>query len=419
MTNLREHVTHPFLLHLTASVISFLTVFSRRHDALTNPQFWAEDGRIWYADAYNRGIVYSLLTPQDGYYQTISRLVACFAQLLPLAQAPLVFNLTAIAVKVLVANFLLSRRMSTLIPSLGGRAAIAFLYLAMPHSSETNANLTNVQWHLALLSFLIIIAAPSSRTLWRIFDFTVVSISALSGPFCLLLLPVAVVHKLMRKEARTFILLVILAVGAMIQMSSLLATARPSAQPLGATIGLFWKIVGGHLFVSAVVGEHGYSWLVGHFIWNVGVAFLVTLTGLGLLVYAFIKAGLELRLLIFFAFLIVSSALLSPAISNEVPQWTVMWYTGACPRYWLIPIFCVFACLLDLTRNSLTTVRRVSTLLLALSVVGIVADWKYPRFKDLEFQRYAASFERVPAGEDITIPINPDWQMHLVKSSDR
>ena len=142
--------------YLVSSAVSFLIIFSRRPDAILNPQFWAEDGRVWYADAYNQGVIYSFFTPEAGYYQTISRLVAVFAQIFPLGYAPLFFNLAAIFVKILVVNFLLSSRLSNLIPSLAGRMLLAFIYLAMPHSHETNANLTNAQWHLAMLSFLII-----------------------------------------------------------------------------------------------------------------------------------------------------------------------------------------------------------------------------------------------------------------------
>jgi hypothetical protein len=277
MPNQRKHATYPYVFYPIVSLTSFLIVLSRRPDAVFNPQFWAEDGKVWYADAYNRGVIYSLFTPVTGYYQTISRLVACFAQIVPLAYAPLSFNLTAISVKILVVNFLLSERLAKLIPSFAGRALIAFFYLAMPHSYETNANLTNVQWHLALLSFFIIIAGPSGRMLWRLFDCALVLISALSGPFCLFLLPIAVILSWKRRQPHMFVLLVILSVGAMIQVSALLISPRPSVQPLGATVGLFLKIVGGHLFISAIIGERGYSWLINHSIWTEGMALVINL----------------------------------------------------------------------------------------------------------------------------------------------
>jgi hypothetical protein len=406
-----------FPFHLLSSAIAFLLIFSRRPDAILNAQFWAEDGKVWYADAYNHGAIYSFFTPVAGYYQTISRLVAVFAQAFPLDAAPLIFNLAALLCKIAVVNFLLSSRLSRLVPSVAGRVLIAFIYLALPHSGETHANLTNVQWHLALLSFLIIVAAPSDKTLWKIFDCLIVLISALSGPFCLLLLPVAAIKWAKTRDKRMVILFAILAFGAIIQLSSLLTTPRPSQQPLGASFGLFLKIVGGHWFVDSLLGDRIYSRLINWSFWNEISAFFVSLLGFGLLAFAFIRSNLELRLALIFAFLIASSALISPAISSDVPQWSAMWTPGIGSRYWLIPIFCFLVSLLYLAKNAkFSPVRYASVLLLVLSLVGVAADWKYTRFKDLEFQKYAAEFENAPIGQEVVIPINPEpWEMRLLK----
>ena len=416
MVNLKKLAEHRFF-YVLSSAVAFLIILSRRPDAILNPQFWAEDGKVWYADAYNHGVIYSFFTPVAGYYQTISRLVAFFAQAFPFAYAPLIFNLAAISVKILVVNFLLSSRLSNLIPSLAGRILIAFIYLAIPHSHETNANLTNAQWHLAFLSFLIIIATPNAKTLWKIFDFAAILVSALSGPFCLLLLPIAAIKWAKSRENWKVVLLIILAVGAIIQISSILTNERPSQQPLGASFGLFLKIIGGHLFVSSIVGEKIYERIINYSLWNEGVAFFVNLVGFGLLIYTFIKSKFELRLLIIFSAMICFGAFVSPAVSSEVPQWTVMWLPGYSLRYWMIPIFCYLLALLYLAKNAeISLVRYVSIALLVLASGGIAADWNYPKFKDFEFQKYAAEFENAPAGQEVLIPINPDsWEMRLVK----
>lgn len=73
------------------AVAAFILIVSRRPSSLTNPQFWAEDGRNWYADAFNHGILYSLTTPEAGYFQTFSRLTAIASLSVPLAYAPLFF----------------------------------------------------------------------------------------------------------------------------------------------------------------------------------------------------------------------------------------------------------------------------------------------------------------------------------------
>src|ERR1035437_10257778 len=87
--------------HVLVFLFAFVAFISRRPDAIFHPQFWAEDGRVWFADAYNLGWWTALFRAQDGYFQTLPRLGAALAQLLPIALAPLVLNCIAIAVQVL------------------------------------------------------------------------------------------------------------------------------------------------------------------------------------------------------------------------------------------------------------------------------------------------------------------------------
>jgi hypothetical protein len=405
-----------FLFTAVASLLAFLILFTRRTDAVLNPQFWAEDGSVWYSQAYNQGAIYSLLTVEAAYYQTISRLTAIFSQIFPLAYAPLIFNFVAIGTKIVVVNFLLSSRFSKLIPSISGRVLLAFIYLALPHSYETHANLTNVQWHLALLSCLIIIVPASDKRAWEIFDFSIVSLSTLSGPFCLLLLPVAAIKFWRDKTSRLFTILIIISIGCLIQGFSLLTAERPSQAPLGANLNLFLKIIGGHLFVSSILGENGLLWLINHSLWKDGTIIMANLFGFSVIGYGFWKANLELRLLILFSALICLGAFLSPAITNEKPQWELMWYPATGSRYWLVPIFCFITTLFYLaTKEKKPFVRYTAALMLVLSLIGISSDWTYPPFKDLNFPAYAEQFENAPVGEEVVIPINPDWDMRLKK----
>jgi hypothetical protein len=85
---------------------------SRRPDVLFNAQFWAEDGKMWYADAYNLGVLQPFLHPAAGYFDTFPRLAALASLLLPLGVVPLLFSCIAIVFQVLPAQFLLSSRCS-------------------------------------------------------------------------------------------------------------------------------------------------------------------------------------------------------------------------------------------------------------------------------------------------------------------
>src|SRR5437773_5713484 len=165
-------------------------VVSRRPDAVSNPQFWAEDGKFWFADAYNTGGVGPFLQPYYGYLHLVPRLTALVSQALLLRRGPLLFNLVAIVIEILPVQLLVSSRPS----GLGGvstRMLLAFLCLSLPHTSETHSNITNAQWYLALLAFLVLVSAPARTWGWRSFDILAVVSSSLSGPFAFMLAPVA------------------------------------------------------------------------------------------------------------------------------------------------------------------------------------------------------------------------------------
>src|SRR5665811_919818 len=177
--------------HLLFFIFAFFILYSRRTEVLLNPQFWGEDGAAWFANAYNFGVWKSLFLVQDGYFQTLSRIVAIVSLVFPIVLAPLIFNFSALIIQVLPASFFLSSRFDGLLPSFHSRFLIASFYLFLPNTAEIQGNITNVQWFLALLAFMILIASRSDRKSWKIFDLFFLILAGLSGPFSIFLLPIA------------------------------------------------------------------------------------------------------------------------------------------------------------------------------------------------------------------------------------
>ena len=147
----------------------------RSPGSLLHPQFWAEDGTLFFQEAFNHGFWPTILQPASGYLHSFPRLVAGFSLLFPMEQAPLVFNLAAFVVQLMPALYLLSPRMARIIPSFPARAAAALLYIALPASYETHVNLTNSHWHLALTALCILVArrprirgSGRSKRSWRL-----------------------------------------------------------------------------------------------------------------------------------------------------------------------------------------------------------------------------------------------------------
>src|SRR6476659_704416 len=89
-------------------VLAGIIIVLRKPDSIFHAQFVAEDGRFWYADAYNHG-AQSLLWPQDGYLQTLSRVTGLVSLVVPFHLAPTIFALVALLVQLLPVALLLSR----------------------------------------------------------------------------------------------------------------------------------------------------------------------------------------------------------------------------------------------------------------------------------------------------------------------
>jgi len=407
----RNAVILLFLCLLIAAAI-----VSRRPDCLFDPQFWADDGAVWFADNYNLGVLTALIKPVGGYFHTFSRLAAALALLVPFRDAPLVLNLIAIVVQATPAAFLLTRRFAHLAP-LRARLLMVVLLLAIPTSFEVHANVTNSMWFLALAAFLVLIAAPPANAAWRIFDVAVIALSGTTGPFCLLLLPIAVIQFLIRRRSWIGILLAILCVSAAIQASAMVSgmAKMRSPAPLGATPRLFVKIVGGRIIVSPVLGL---DFLLLH-TGIAGLACALAFAGAGLLgIYAILKGPPELRLLILFGSLVAGTSLLSPLVTltNE-PSWPPLADPRVAGRYWLIPVAAfLWACVWTLGRQRPLAVRAIGSLVIASALWTGVRYWRYAPLENLEFANYAAEFQRAPGGRDFTIPINPrPWAMTLHK----
>lgn len=406
--------------HAAVFLAAFLILFSRRPDAILNAQFWAEDGKYWYADAYHFGWR-CLLMPLGGYLNTPSRLVGLFTLLFPFARAPLVMSICAILIEIVPVNFFLSSRFQGI--PLRMRLAGALLYLALPNSYETHGILTNEQWRLALLACLVLLARPDDRNAWRVFDAAVLVTLTLAGPLGILLIPIAASLRWLRKGAGYDLHLVALIPGSVLQLVYLLLSgSRPSA-PNGATMSRLIGIIGGQIFASLSLGMK--TMLIFYVTGNrqsfLLVEMVAAIAGLAVVVYSLCYAPLELRLCLLFAGMVFAVALWSPLVdpASRTPQWEILQLPGLGNRYYFFPMLSFLACLfwmLGKPKPGGKIARYVAVAFLAALPFGIYSDWNYPAFKDFHFQEFAAQFEQAAPGTRVIIPLNPTgWRMDIVK----
>ncbi len=396
-------------------VCAFLAI--RKPDSITHPQLWAEDGHVWVADAYNRGCWNSLLRAQDGYLQTFPRLAASVAVLAPLSLVPLLLNVVAIAVHALPIGLLLSS-VSSAWGSICFRAFMAAVYLALPNCVEVSYGVTESQWLLALSAFLLTVGSMPQNIPGRAFQVVILLLCGLTGPFCIVMAPIAALLARCHQDWWRWILAGILGALCIAQVWALLIL-DPLGRPhrvLGASIPLFMRILGGQVYLGTLLGSNG---LYAH----LGYLFFVcaAIGGSAIVMLCFIEAGIEMKLFIIFSAILFIASLVSSA--GRLPYKVSVWELFAVApgvRYWFFPSLAFAWSLLWCLRSRLPVLKVISTCLLMVMCIGIVHDFRQFAFRDLHYAAYVRKFESAPVGTTMSIPINPEgWNMQLVKHPPR
>lgn len=402
------------IFHIVVFLTGFVILFSRRPDALLNPQFYAEDGMVWYPQAYNFGL-HSFLIPEAGYLHAFIRTVTYLALFVPFSLAPLVMNLAALAIEILPINVFLSSRFAQI--PIGRRLLGCFVYVALPMSQEIHANLTNVQWHLALLACLVLLAPATESRAWRIFDGIVLVVTSFSTPIAILLVPAAAALWWKRRQRWSTISLALLVPGALTEACVAMLSHTRQVAENGASLHFLAGILGRQIFYSALLGWHAQIWLDPES--NLAVVeAIATIAGVAIILYTLRYAPFELKVFVLFCFAVLALGLARPLAGPPGhPQWEYMYIPGRANRYYFLPMLGFLTSLFWLGRNAASpkVMRYFGIALLVLLPIGIVQDWSYLPFEDNHFPRYADQFEQAKPGTKVRIPIVPQMTMELTK----
>lgn len=165
---------------LLAFCLAAAVLALRAPDALTLPQFWAEDGLVFFVSQYGQAWP-ALLEPCAGYLHLLTRLVAWFATLFSNVHAPLIYNLAAIGLGAAAVASL--RKLP--VPASAFWIFLAALALT-PTNVEVFGTLTNVQWLLQVYLLLPLARCVGGVAAPRPLVACVLAAAVgLSGPFCI------------------------------------------------------------------------------------------------------------------------------------------------------------------------------------------------------------------------------------------
>lgn len=148
-----------------APVAAMALLWARAPERLLSPQFYAEDGWVFFADAFNLPTWQALTAPYNGYDHLFPRLIAELSQWLPLRVAPLAFSVSALIITALSLTWLLLPAYRQLIRHDGLRLAVVLLLVASPNL-EGLMSIAYVQWFLAIWAFLVTFVWPTQHRWW-------------------------------------------------------------------------------------------------------------------------------------------------------------------------------------------------------------------------------------------------------------
>lgn len=408
----------PFGWPLPLIFFSVTILYFRRPDAFLLPQLWAEDGLHWMVPALNSPFS-SIFDPYAGSLQLAMMLAGLIASFLPLVFTPTIFLIFAISAKVLPVVVAHSKRFRTVFKNRALLWALTIFYLLQPNMWEIHANLTNINWHLALLAFLVL-AAPDVRSrAWKWFDRLALFIACLTGPFALFLLPISIIIYLQKKTKSSIEKLIIVSVCASIQLVTLFGMKNAGSLDLSAIFThtkLLLQAIGTQISGANVIGGEA----IGSSPLSQNVSILFGVLALLIMFLGIILGNNNLRLFIMFSLIILTASLLRTQTDDLVQLWT-NFASGDGDRYFFIPSLAWFSALLYIMRYPNIILRSFSLLIIScIALFAIPADFTYSERKDTGYYQYVEELNSSSSGtvlchEPNPITPNDAWKFCLEK----
>ena len=391
-----------------AFFLSVAVVVLKTPDALRLPQFWAEDGAVFFSQQWGH-LIPRIFVPYGGYLNVIPRTVAWLATAVPVVYAPMFYVVASILIS--AAGITSLRQMERIGMPFGLTLTI---FALTPTSGEILGILTNVQWTLqfCLLAFLVRFACEDTGRQTVMGSIAMLAV-ALTGPFasfaCAALFGIAISRWVMAPScdrdvkgalrSLAFAEAICLMAGAGIQLavvwsSNVVPTGTSASLAVGIASELAaWQI---HVFGMRVISD-------GLFLSSFFVLFLtaagVQIRRHGAVPFAAIVCFALLELLSVAVKFSNQPGILSFLDNGDryfvllkiVFWWSLLWSIGA-------------------VAASRTAVGVGLASIIAISV-WTAAPLRGRPLPDLEWTRYAAVIQ---SGVDVVVPLNPTpWTMSI------
>ena len=415
-----EHRPHfPLWPYLGVASVAFLLLVGRRIDGLTNPQFWAEDGTVFFQQNLEVGCWRALHTLFRGFPYLGQRLVACAVTPLPFVAVPMAYNLVAYVVAAAAIAAFSVPGFRHVIRSDALRVVLCLALAGLPQATRLLGSLTDTSWFLGM--WLILLTAmrlpASSRASAALAGAGL--LATYSTPLSVVTVPLWLarsVHALRYRQMRDVAFALVLSSGVGIlflvspQLGSDTRTPEHLARPILDSMMML-------VLADAAIGTRATVALLGRS--GPGALYVLALTMLGLVIgLAWWARWRSVPVLLYCAYAAALSAVLPllarPPLAGAASNMgvTLPRFHETFGRYHMVAVGLVYLAVLASVdrlhgRGRRLAIGAVIAWLVSVQVPTFIA----PPLHDLRWPLQAARLERKVSEKDpepLTIPVNPD-----------
>jgi hypothetical protein len=332
---------------------------------------WAEDGRIFLAEAKGYGGLGAVGHTYNGYVHLAPRLLAALISAFPLSAAAALLAILAATVVGLVAAFVYVAARDH-IPSPRWRLALCASLVLMPVAAhESLDNIANLQWYLIAAAFWALLWRPRSPG-WRVVQLALCLLAAASEPLALLLVPVAAARVVATRSLSEHTPTLGLIAGLAVQMAVGNAVPPSDGHPGPLMLGRLYVV---RVLTGGVVGDRGDRALFARTGW-VAPALLGIAVAAAIVAWAvwhrrrggvWLLGAFAVTSVLFFAVPVYLRWL-----PGFVPSSTSVANLSTSSRYTVVPIFLLYGVAACALGGRWGAVRAVPVRLLGAATVAVV-----------------------------------------------
>jgi len=204
----------------------------RRSDEVAHPQFWAEDGVVFFTDAATYSLFHTLVEPYRGYLLVVPRLIADAGALLPVFDVPGFYLVVSLTIATIACSLFALPAFRFIVRSDPLRIAVCVLIAVALDTSELIGNIANLEWFLTIVLLLAVALPESATRTWPPVACTLAAVAVFlvvcTAPGTLIALPIALLKIRDRTGAGRAIALAF-ATGTVIQIVTFLSRHHSAA----------------------------------------------------------------------------------------------------------------------------------------------------------------------------------------------